>query len=342
MSDTVTEPTGQALAFSFGDPEPVLSNNMTDYLGIFLDMSGDYYRPPVDMTGLANLMGANSYHGPILHFKKNMVAKWFIPSPILSLSTLRDAALDYAVTANCYFQKFTNRLGQVVRLERLPAVSMRKGIKPNVYVRLRDNLPHQSLVNDIIEYRPGEVVHLKETDLKQSIYGVPEYFGGIQSILLSEDSTLFRRKYFINGAHMGYILVTTDANLDDTTAKTIENQVKQSKGPGNFRSLYLNIPRSNNKEPVKIIPVGNIGSKDEYAAIKEVTEMEMLAMHRVYPGLVAIMPANVGGFGDLQKSMEVYHELEVMAMQQVFLQLNEQIGGRVVAFRYPDWKQAVA
>jgi capsid portal protein len=138
---------------------------------------------------------------------------------------------------------------------------------------------------------------------------------------------------------MGYILVTADANLDEATAKAIENQVKQSKGPGNFRSLYLNIPRANgNKEPVKIIPVGNIGSKDEFQAIKEVTEMEMLAMHRVYPGLAAIIPANVGGFGDMQKAMQVYHELEVTAMQQVFLELNEVIPGNPVAFKDPVWQ----
>jgi capsid portal protein len=139
---------------------------------------------------------------------------------------------------------------------------------------------------------------------------------------------------------MGYILVTNDANLDDDTAKLIEKQVKNAKGPGNFRSLYLNIPRSTSKEPVQILPVGNISTKDEFQAIKEVTEMEMLAMHRVYPGLAGILPANVGGFGDLDKSMRVYHELEVTAMQQVFLQLNEMVGGNPVRFSEPVWQQS--
>jgi hypothetical protein len=66
--------------------------------------------------------------------------------------------------------------------------------------------------------------------------------------------------------------------------------------------------------------------------------MEMLAMRRVYPGLVGIMPANVGGFGDLDKSMRVYHELEVTAIQQVFLQLNEMVGDNPVRFREPVWQ----
>jgi PBSX family phage portal protein len=325
--------TEKSLVFSFGDPEPALSNRMTDYLGTFLDISGDYYRPPVDLTGLANLMNANAYHGPILHFKKDRIVQWFIPSKLLSSDELAKAALDYFVLSNAYFQKFTDRFGNVLRLTRLPGIAMRAGKKPDVFFKLNND-------GTKVEFKPGEVLHIKEHDVKQGVYGVPQYFGGIQSVLLSEDATLFRRKYYVNGAHMGYILVTTDANLDDTTAKKIEDQVKQSKGPGNFRSLYLNIPRSNNKEPVQIIPVGNIGSKDEFQEIKEIAEMDMLAMHRVYPGLVAIMPANIGGFGDLQKSMEVYHELEVTAMQRVFLGINEQIRGNPVAFREPDWKKS--
>ena len=329
MTEETTN-TGKALVFSFGDPEPVLANRMTDYLGAFLDMGGDYYRPPVDLNGLARLMNANAYHGPILHFKKNMIVKWFTPSRLLSTAEMKTAALDYAVLANAYFQKFTDRFGNVLRLARLPAISMRPGKSPDVFYKINADFSK-------VEFKPGEVIHIKEPDLKQNIYGLPQYLGGIQSVLLSEDATLFRRKYYVNGAHMGYILVTTDANLDDKTAEAIENQVKNSKGPGNFRSLYLNISRSNNKEPVKVIPVGNIGSKDEFQAVKEIAEMDMLAMHRVYPGLVAILPANIGGFGDLQKSMQVYHELEVTAMQQVFLELNELIPGNPVGFKDPVW-----
>lgn len=340
--NTAPPATGKTMAFSFGEPESVLNNRLTDYLGVVMDGSGDYYRPPVDLSGLASLMNANAYHGPILHFKANMIAKWFVRSSVLDTVTLRRLALDYAVFGNAYPQLFFNRFGQVVRIGWLPAISMRPTKRPDVFVKLKDSTATDYAQKAFIEFKPGEVLHLKEPDVKQGIFGLPQYLGGVQSVLLSEDATLFRRKFYINGAHMGYILVTTDANLDDETAKAIEKKVADSKGPGNFRSLYLNIGRSNNKEPVKIIPVGNIGSKDEFQAMKEVTEMEMLSMHRVYPGLVAIMPANIGGFGDLQKSMEVYHELEITAMQQVFLSLNEMLGATAVQFRDPDWKKAAA
>jgi len=329
---TETNP-GYSTAFAFGDPEPVLAARATDYLGTLLDSNSDFYRPPVDLTGLAGLMNANSYHGSILHFKKNCIVKWYEPTPLLSSLTVKQCALDFVVTGNAYLQKFTDRFGKVLRLGWLPALTMRKAKAPGVF--------YQVISNDKqIKFKKGEVIQLREPDIKQAIYGVPQYLGGIQSVLLSEESTLFRRKFMLNGAHVGYILVTTDANLDEATAKAIEKQIKDSKGPGNFRSLYLNIPRSNSREPVKVIPVGNIGSKDEFQAIKEVTEMEMLAMHRVYPGLASIIPANIGGFGDLQKSMEVYHEMEIMALQQVFLEVNELVGANVVRFKEPDWKAA--
>ena len=340
-ADDANQQTGQAMLFSFGDPEPVLSTNVSDYLGIFTDVMGNYYRPPVDLMGLSNLMNANAYHGPILHFKKNMLCKWYQPTPFLSSHEFKRAALDYVVTGNAYLQKFYNSFGQVIRLGWLPALSMRPSRKSGVFVKLLDNSQF-NIGQQYIEYQPGEVIHLKEPDIKQSLFGIPQYFGGIQSVLLSEDATLFRRKFYLNGAHMGYILVTADANLDSESAKAIEKAVRDSKGPGNFRSVYINVPRSNgNKEPVKIIPVGSIGNtKDEFSALKEVTEMEMLAMHRVYPGLAAIIPANVGGFGDMQKSMQVYHELEVTAMQQVFLEVNEQISGQPIRFTQPNWQVA--
>ena len=321
-------------AFTFGDPEPVLDSRRVSYLGIYLDTEGDYYRPPVDMVGLARLMGANAYHGPILHFKKNMILKWFIPHPLLSKKELQKAALNLVATGNCYFQQLTNPFGKVTKLISQPAVVMRRAVKQNHYVKLVAG------GTDVV-FKEGEIIHLTEPDLLQDIYGVPEFLGGTQSVLLSEDMTLFRRKYLKNGAHMGYILVTNDADIDDKMAKSIEKAVKDSKGPGNGRSMYINVGRTASKEPVQIIPVGNIGTKDDYEKIKGMTEREMLAMHRMQPGLSGVIPEVNGGFGDIVKLRDVYHDLEIEAMRDPFLELNEMIGEEVVRFSEPRWLEAV-
>ena len=57
------------LAFCFGDPEPVLSGAVYEYLGVWLLDNGRYYATPVPWSGLARLLRANAYHGPILEFK---------------------------------------------------------------------------------------------------------------------------------------------------------------------------------------------------------------------------------------------------------------------------------
>jgi len=321
----------RSMAFSFGDPEPILDTSMVSYLGVYLDTMGDYYQPPIDLTGLAKLMGANAYHGPILHFKKNMVLKWYEPSSLLSAEELRKLVLNYIATGNGYLQKITNRFGTVTKLISQPSITMRRGKQPGQFFKI---MPDGSN----LEFLEDEIIHLLEYDLIQDIYGVPEFLGGIQSVLLTEDMTLFRRKYILNGQHMGYILVTNDADIDDDTAKAIETQIKQSKGPGNGRSLYLNIARSNAREPVQIIPVGNIGTKDDYEKIKGITEREMLAMHRMQPGLSGVIPEGMG-FGDMNKIKEVYYDLEVTALQQPFLELNNVLNAPVVSFSEPLWKE---
>ncbi len=318
-------------AFSFGDPEPVLSNNAADYLGTFIDMTGRYYRPPVSLTGLADIMNANAHHNAILHFKKNQILKYFIPSKQISAKDMQRFALDYFVTGNFYPQLKKNKFKKALRAEHLPAISMRRGVEKGVFFKLNKD-------GSEIEFEHDEVIQIQAPDIKQSIYGLPEYMGGIQSVLLSEESGLFRRKYYSNGAHMGYILVTNDAGLDDKTAKMIEQKVKSSKGPGNFRSLYLNIGQSKSKEPVQIIPVGDIGTKDEFDKIKSVTLREILAMHRTYAALTGIMPENAGGFGDILKIMQVHYELEVEPMLQPFLELNDYLGPNAVRFKEPNWK----
>ena len=55
----------------------------------------------------------------------------------------------------------------------------------------------------------------------QQVYGSPDYVGGIQSALLNSDATVFRRRYFSNGAHMGFILYSTDPDLTEEMEEEI-------------------------------------------------------------------------------------------------------------------------
>lgn len=100
------------MAFSFGDPETILKGQLNDYVGTQLIDNGEYYQPPVSNTGIARLLRANAFHGPILEFKTNMVMRGFQPSEILPRRVMHSATTDYNVFSNCYFQRIRNYAGE--------------------------------------------------------------------------------------------------------------------------------------------------------------------------------------------------------------------------------------
>ncbi|MES3091413.1 hypothetical protein O6027_07380 [Sphingomonas aerolata] len=61
---------------------------------------------------------------------------------------------------------------------------------------------------------------------------MPRYISALQSALLNEAATLFRRKHYLNGSHAGFILHAT-GEFSDGDVNAIRDALKRSKGPGN-------------------------------------------------------------------------------------------------------------
>ena len=64
------------------------------------------------------------------------------------------------------------------------------------------------------EFETGAAVHLHDTDINQEIYGLSAYMSALHSAQLNRSATLFRRKYYDNDSHAGFILYMTDANQE--------------------------------------------------------------------------------------------------------------------------------
>nr|WP_283094086.1 MULTISPECIES: phage portal protein [unclassified Pseudomonas] len=299
--------------FSFGEPEPVLSNELGGYLGVFASHDGRLYTPPVSRTGLARLLRANAHHGTIPRFKRNLLLRDFQPSAGCSAETMGRAALDFMVFGEAYFQRLRNVIGQVLELRHLPAINMRCKVGGG-FVML---LPH----GKELHFDADEVEHVKEYDVEQDIYGVPDYLGGMHALLLNESATLFRRRYYNNGAHAGYVFYTNDPDLSEEDEKRLKHQIAGSKGVGNFRSLFVNIPGGSDKA-IQIIPVGDIATKDEFERVKNITRNDVIAAWRMNPALAGVMPENAAGFGDIEKIDRVYMNNEIRPIRQLFLQVN--------------------
>jgi len=49
---------------------------------------------------------------------------------------------------------------------------------------------------------------------------------------LNESATLFRRKYYLNGSHAGFILYMTNTAQNEADITNLRQALKDSKGPG--------------------------------------------------------------------------------------------------------------
>lgn len=182
-------------------------------------------------------------------------------------------------------------------------------------------------------FAPGTVVHLHDTDVKQEIYGVPEYMSALHSAQLNRSATLFRRKYYDNGSHAGFILYLTDPAANQKDVDSLREALRSSKGPGNFRNLFFYAPNGK-KDGMQMLPVSEVAAKDDFAAIKNVSRDDVLAAHRVPPQLLGVVPTNAGGFGDVEKATRVFQANEIRPIQKRMLALNAQLG--VEAFKFQD------
>ncbi|MGF7452453.1 phage portal protein [Pasteurella bettyae] len=312
-------------AFSFGDPEPVLDR--ADILNYFetVVMYEKYYYPPIDFAGLARALQSSAHNQSAITVKANILLSTCKTTALLPNSELEKFIKNYLIFGNAYFYVIRNAFGIPIRLETPLSKYMRVGVEDGVYYQL---------VNGVYEdhkFAKGTIFHLMNSDINQEVYGMPDYLGALQSALLNESATLFRRKYYLNGAHAGSIIYMTDPMVGERNAEAIKEQLKQAKGRGNFKNLFLYAP-DGKKDGLQVIPLSDVTAKDEFLNIKNASRDDVLAAHRVPPQLMGIIPTNTGGFGDVDKAARVFFINEIMPLQNRLKELNEWLGQEVIKF----------
>lgn len=310
-------------AFTFGEPEPVL-NRMT-----LLDMvqcysNSRWFEPPISVEGLARSFRASPHHSSAIFLKRNMLAASLEPTAWLSRRDFRAMVQDYLIFGNCYGRMIRNTFGDVLRIEHCLAKFIRRGLDLARYWWV-------PAYNVETQFEADEIAHLLAPDINQEIYGIPEYIAALQAALLNENATLFRRRYYENGSHAGYILYAT-GDFAEGDVDAMRNALKRSKGPGNFRNLFVHA-KNGKENGIKLLPIAQAGASDEFLGIKNTTRDDILAAHRVPPQLLGVVPANAGGFGDVTKATDAFFELEVTALQSTFLEMNDLFGVEAIRFK---------
>ncbi|MDA5192814.1 phage portal protein [Govanella unica] len=325
------EPQRGPLVFSFGDPEPVLDRRMLlDQLQCMTN--GRWYEPPLSLDGLARAFHASPHHASAIQLKRNLLVGAFVPSAILDRATFKAMVQDYLVFGNCYAERRNNMLGEPLSLQHAMAKYVRRGVKEGSWFFLQGP-------TDPIEFRRGSICHLRQPELNQEIYGLPEYLSALNASLLNESATLFRRKYYQNGSHAGFILYAT-GDFAEGDVDAIRVALKKSKGPGNFRNLFIHAPNGK-VDGIKLLPVAEVAAKDEFLGIKNTTRDDVLAAHRVPPQLLGIVPTNAGGFGKVTEAVDAFYELEIQPLMREFEAMNDWLGEAAVTWK-PREKSAAA
>lgn len=283
------------------------------------------YEPPISWEGLSRSFRASPHHASALQVKRNVLASTFIPHKLLDRATFGKFALDHLVYGNGYLERPRSRLGSVMQLSYTMAKYMRRGADLDRYFFVLS-------WKDEHEFKPGNVFHLIEPDVNQEVYGLPEYLAALQSAWLNESATLFRRKYYENGSHAGFILYMTDAAQTEADIDALRKALKDSKGPGNFRNLFVYSP-TGKKDGIQLIPVSEVAAKDEFNSIKNQTRDDVLASLRIPPQLMGIVPQNAGGFGSIREATQIYAANELEPIQTRMVQLNDWLGEEVMRFK---------
>ncbi|HDK6502315.1 phage portal protein [Klebsiella variicola] len=311
-------------AFTFGEPSAVLDRrDILDYVECV--NNGRWFEPPVSFNGLAKSLRAAVHHSSPIYVKRNILASTFIPHPLLSQQDFSRFALDFLVFGNAFLEQRKSVTGRPLKLETSPAKYTRRGIEEDIYWWVPSfDQPHP--------FSPGSVFHLLEPDINQELYGMPEYLSALNSAWLNEAATLFRRKYYQNGAHAGYIMYVTDAAQSGTDVEALRDAMRSSKGLGNFKNLFFYAPHGK-PDGIKIVPLSEVATKDDFFNIKKVSAADLLDAHRIPFQLMGGKPENVGSLGDIEKVAKVFVRNELIPLQDRMREVNAWAGQEVIRFK---------
>lgn len=315
IDPTISDPATSDFSVEFTTAEGVLDSG-ADYKEVSFDEHNGYYSTPYSPAALNRLFDANGHHSSCRDFKAMMLAKFFKATDNFTYQDFYQACIDLCSFGHCTLQRIYNSAGFQIGYQHIPTLAIRKG-KKNRFVQLQKNA-------DPIKFKPNEINQLRIYDPSQPHYGRPQYIGSIQSILLNESATLFRRRYYINGNHAGFIMYSNDPHLSKEAVTELKSKIKGTKGVGNFKSMFVHVP-GGDENAIKIMPIGDKATADDFPAMKRVSQDDIFAAWRIPAELAGVAPTDKSGRGDSIKAAKVFVEMEILPLLPLFETLNSQL-----------------
>lgn len=209
-----------------------------------------------------------------------------MPHKLLDRAIFSAYALDYLTFGNAYVERRDLMTRRAVGLKHALAEYVRRGADLESYFFVRG-------CKDEHEFKAGSV----STCARPTSTGMCTACPSTSACCSRPGSTRAPRCsagcYYNNGSHAGLVLYISDPAQQEEDIDAIRTALKESKGPGNFRNLFLYSPNGK-KDGVQLIPVSEVAARDDFFNIKNVSRDNVLAAHRISPQLLGIVPSNMG------------------------------------------------
>ncbi len=308
------------IEIEFSNPVSVMNSDILNYLEVAL-IDG-LYEPPIALDTLAKALRVNPMHSSAIEFKRNTLTYAVTVNSVLSRNSLKRFIQDYLTFGNGYFQVIRNVFG-VVKIKHIPAL----------YMRRREDLgytykPRAYDDDGRIDFRRGQIFHLAEYDVAQELYGLPQHVSGLTSIWLNDDATLFRRQYYRNGSHAGYLLYMNEPTMTKDTENDIRNKLQAKEGMA-FKNLFVNAKGKDTKAP-ELKPIGQVEAKDSFKDVMNQTTNDVLSLHRVPLELMSVKREGIAASSDLNKVDRIFFKNELLPLIDSLSELNDFVGMEVV------------
>lgn len=314
---------------TLGEPKSVM--DMSDIINL-LDACYQFdgiYHPPISFNGLAKTINL-PFHGSCIHLKKNILTECFIPHDKLNRADFSGLVLDYLLFGNGVLFNDKNMRGQPLHYRRKLMKYMRRRVdNPDDWVELSSAGYFGNQFKN--EYSNGEIGHVFSPDVNQELYGMPEWLGGMNGALLNEKALLFRRAYYDNGNHIGFILYLRDPDVSDDEAEKLAEKIQTIKGADAFKNILVHSV-GGEKGGLELVPMGEVTAKDEFFNINRVSRDSVLAVHRVIPQFMAVQAESNGGYGDIEKAALVIAKNEIYPIFRQLQALNDWAGEEIINF----------
>lgn len=109
--------------------------------------------------------------------------------------------------------------------------------------------------------------------------------------------------------------------------------MRDSKGLRNFKKLFFYAPNGK-ADGIKIVPLSEVATKDDFSNIKKVSAGDLLDAHRIPFQLMGCKPEPAGSVDEVEKIAKVFVRNELTPLQPRFMELNEWAGEEVIRFEH--------